>query len=722
MRSRQSAYSVVDSHYTTNRELVDALVGTPPRALSAPGTGRDHAITPRAREAILARVAVAGIMADNARIAPEANAAEADRQLAAASALGLGAANALLASLETDAGGSKAPPLPRSVIDTTPEFEYADEETARRCGNVTAVKEALKRQVAAASADVDDTDDDGDLPPLKPDVDDDDEVDRLVSPLVRRMADDGNVGDVPVSAHEEPSQGLVDALVGTPPRASAPLKPHRPADAARQMSRAGLTDVVQVLVEDAPTPARETTSAVYTPRSGIGSDAFRARLVDGLARVGAATKPVNFDKFLKVPLEQGVAPDESVVDEGPLVPPHDFVFIPSQGFFKPAVVDADKRRVQWPWEAKPYLTGGIGGGEGSADSRPVRSWHPLDAFVNKALDQASRDGKRGRTHTGVKAWFSFCEETMGTQADRPLDPNAPLWAKLEEEWLCMRFVCALVEERGITPESARVYFSSVQGWHAREHVVKLAGGLKLERLPQMLKGLKRIVGEAPRAVRRGIAPQMLRKAMDLCLDPKEPLHANIRAALATALQGLLRSAEYTTADKRYMLTRADLVQITERQAIIMMHPCKNMHHLGGKTCPLVIGAGGDYVDAVAEIRNMLEVDPAGRSDENTPLFRDPATNAPLSYDQIEKVTKELMAAVGEDPSQFSTHSYRIGGATALFAAGANETVIRTMGRWSSDMHRLYVRACFEQCVDWTKKAGSTKVSDLCGTFDEVDFY
>ena len=438
LRSRQSAYSVVDSHHTANRELVDALAGTPPRASSTPETGRHHVITPRAREAILARVAVAGIMADNARNAPEANAAAADRQLAAASALGLGAANALLA--------------------------------------------------ASSSTDGDDADDDGDLPPLKPDVGDDD--------------------------------GLVDALVGTPPRASAPLKPHRPADAATQMSRAGLTDVVQVLVEDAPTPAREATSAVYTPRSGIGSDAFRARLVDGLARVGAATKPVNFDKFLKVPLERGVAPGESVVDEGPLVPPHDFVFIPSQGFFKPAVVDADRQRVQWPWEAKPYLTGGIGGGEGSTDSRPARSWHPLDAFVNKALDQASRDGKRGRTHTGVKAWFSFCEETMGTQADRPLDPNASLWAKLEEEWLCMRFVCALVEERGITPESARVYFSSVQGWHAREHGVKLAGGLKLERLPQMLKGLKRIVGEAPRAVRRGIAPQMLRKAMDLCLDSR----------------------------------------------------------------------------------------------------------------------------------------------------------------------------------------------------------
>ena len=86
------------------------------------------------------------------------------------------------------------------------------------------------------------------------------------------------------------------------------------------------------------------------------------------------------------------------------------------------------------------------------------------------------------------------------------------------------------------------------------------------------------------------------------------------------------------------------------------------------------------------------------------------------------MTRQLMAVIGEDPMQFGTHSYRIGGATALFAAGANETVIRTMGRWSSDLHRLYVRACFEQCVDWTRRAGSTGFSDLAGTFDEVYYY
>ena len=77
---------------------------------------------------------------------------------------------------------------------------------------------------------------------------------------------------------------------------------------------------------------------------------------------------------------------------------------------------------------------------------------------------------------------------MNTPAERPLDPNAPLWCRLEEEWLVMRFVCHLVQTRGVMPETARNYLSQAQGWHAREFGVKLAGGLKLERLPQMVKG------------------------------------------------------------------------------------------------------------------------------------------------------------------------------------------------------------------------------------------
>jgi len=344
------------------------------------------------------------------------------------------------------------------------------------------------------------------------------------------------------------------------------------------------------------------------------------------------------------------------------------------------------------------------------------------------MDASMASGDMGRGSTGVRAWRAFCAEER-TPADRPIDPNSPLWVKLEEELLAMQFVCALVEDRGVAVGTAASYFGQVQGWHAKEHGVKLAAGMKLARLPAMLKGLRRVMGEAPRAVRRGIAPQALRRAMDLLLVPSIPAHANIRAALAVALQGLLRSAEYACdAGVKFQsskhLTRADITECSESRLVIMMLPCKNMRHLTGKTCPLVIGAGGQYVDAVAEVRNMLAVDPVAPSaTESTPMFRVPATNEPLRTASVRDLVRSLMQAVGEtDPSQFGTHSLRIGGATALFAAGADETVIRTMGRWSSDCYRLYVRACFESTLKWSRAAGSTIVSDVAGEFDEVDFY
>ena len=290
----------------------------------------------------------------------------------------------------------------------------------------------------------------------------------------------------------------------------------------------------------------------------------------------------------------------------------------------------------------------------------------------------------------------------------------------------MEFVCGLVVERDITPETARSYFSQTQGWHAREHGVKLCGGLKLERLPQMLKGLRRKLGDQGRTrpQRRAISPKQLRAALDRFYDPAVPLHANIRAALACAYAGLLRSAEYCGVRGKLTLLRSDVVHFDpQRDMVVMMHPCKNMHHLEGKTCPLLLGAGGTYIDPVAEYANLREVDAVAVSELGvTPLFRDPATNEPLAYELVNAACKRIGAWLGFPEAECTSHIMRISGATALFAAGGSELMIRTMGRWSSDLHRLYVRCCFEQCRDWCAKLGSVDFTAAAETIDEVDHY
>ena len=125
-----------------------------------------------------------------------------------------------------------------------------------------------------------------------------------------------------------------------------------------------------------------------------------------------------------------------------------------------------------------------------------------------------------------------------------------------------------------------------------------------------------------------------------------------------------------------------------------------------------------------EINNILRVDPTPRGVDprQVPLFRTPSTNQPLRTNDMLALVRKLVGSVGMRPEEFGTHSLRIGGATALFASGADPTVIRTMGRWSSDIYRLYCRASYERCLDWTRRAGSAYVTDVIAHFDEVDHY
>ena len=55
-----------------------------------------------------------------------------------------------------------------------------------------------------------------------------------------------------------------------------------------------------------------------------------------------------------------------------------------------------------------------------------------------------------------------------------------------------------------------------------------------------------------------------------------------------------------------------------------------------------------------------------------------------------------MVAAGVGASGFSGRSLRVGGATDLHAMGVPATTIQLMGRWSSDVYRVYTRVCLNQ--------------------------
>ena len=404
------------------------------------------------------------------------------------------------------------------------------------------------------------------------------------------------------------------------------------------------------------------------------------------------------------------------------------------GAWRNVIFDERHRAIQWPWERGAPVPDKIDLTPTEDNPDPVSAYfvdtvssttagtHALDATVDEGLRNATAKGDGGANSTGTRGWQSFCRQHRRSP-DRPIDPLSPLAVKLEEEQWCMRFVAHLIDSRDIAVDTAKGYWHAASGWHQRKHGVGFAGGLDMKRIGEMIKGLKRVRDKPHEAkVRRGVAPQKLRQALDK-LFPRNTTkeNANVRAMVASAFQGLLRGREVCKADGKAWdasldLARGDIAAVMEDRIVYFIRPAKNMKYTKGKTVPIVIGAGGKYIDAHAEIMEMLRIDPVDRGHAAaTPMFRH-ANGAAFSVAELRDIVKALMRSVGEPAEEFGAHSLRIGGATALFAAGADPIHIRTMGRWSSDCYRLYVRSCFEQTLAWTAKIGSQDVHDVQGTY------
>ena len=64
----------------------------------------------------------------------------------------------------------------------------------------------------------------------------------------------------------------------------------------------------------------------------------------------------------------------------------------------------------------------------------------------------------------------------------------------------------------------------------------------------------------------------------------------------------------------------------------------------------------------------------------------------------------LPRKTGRDPRQFSSHSFRKGGAVSLQSIGVEGSLIRRLGRWKSDAFNLYVRdPSFATLIDTNAK-------------------
>ena len=276
--------------------------------------------------------------------------------------------------------------------------------------------------------------------------------------------------------------------------------------------------------------------------------------------------------------------------------------------------------------------------------------------------------------------------------------------------------------RYISVRTAQKYVSEVQGWHRRTFGYRVGGDLDMGRLRDLAKGFRRALGDGKKRRRHGVRTQHLAKALKQCFNLESAEHLNWRAALSTAFCALLRGTEFALQegeefDPELHLTRGDLKFYREHGILhvkIMIRPAKSDKHLRGKAVPIILKEGGSLLDPVRELYKMVRADYVPREQRaSTPLFRWPS-GAAFRVSEVRYVVRNVMVAIGLDGSLFGAHSLRIGGATAALASGMDPSLIRMMGRWSSDIYEIYCRMCKQTAVRVGVTIGSTAFNDVEG--------
>ena len=223
----------------------------------------------------------------------------------------------------------------------------------------------------------------------------------------------------------------------------------------------------------------------------------------------------------------------------------------------------------------------------------------------------------------------------------------------------------------LKPQSIKVYLLAVRNLHL-EHGLPdpTADALNLRRL---MRGIKRVHG-CPTDHRLPITPTLLRTFLNLTHYD----HTILWAAILLAFFGFLRSQELLA------LQHSDLARSTDGYRVQIR--CSKTDPFRSGATIRITPSGDPILCAVTALDALVAA--TGRMEG--PLFR-LQSGVTLSRPRLTALIRALAARSGVATAHYSSHSFRIGAASAAAAAGLPEWRIQALGRWSTDCYRRYVR-------------------------------
>ena len=321
--------------------------------------------------------------------------------------------------------------------------------------------------------------------------------------------------------------------------------------------------------------------------------------------------------------------------------------------------------------------------------QPSPDIRALDSLGRDLIERAYADSTRRNLNSHIKIYLTFCEAVS----------FAPFPVTVQ---LITRYIAYLVS-------LGRVYGTILNHLSSIKHMHKFLGhDLTWDsdyRYKLLLRGVKRYLGTAVQR-KAPITPRLLLRIVHLFAFDK-PLHVAMWALFLVAFYSflrksnlvvdraaqvspkvLLRSALCFDASFAYLTVRASkTIQFQER---LFSLPLSRIP--GSLLCP------------VAALVNHLWI---YQVPQDMPLFtvRSDSSLSHITYTHFSSFLARIVKAVGLDPTNYSPHRFRRGGATFAFEAKVPSASIKAQGDWRSDCYLIY-----PEMTDRQKRAAATRMA------------
>jgi len=261
------------------------------------------------------------------------------------------------------------------------------------------------------------------------------------------------------------------------------------------------------------------------------------------------------------------------------------------------------------------------------------------------------------------------------------------------------FVTSLARQ-GLQYNTIKVYLYGIQFCALQQGVeVRIAS---MRRLYYVCRGIRR-TQVARRRTRNPITPAHLRQMLSFISSSQLSAYdqALWKCLVLTAFFGLLRVSEYTSASSRSFDPLTNLCV----SDVSLQGPSVLIRIKASKTDPFRVGTSITLWEGCAPLCPVNAI-------SSFYFFRITRPPGPFfvlesgEYITRSHVTRFLNSSLRD--VNISTHSFRIGGASAASSAGIPDSVIQLMGRWRSNCFVSYIHLNNTTRRNWSREIGQVR--------------